>query len=141
MATSKASMSDAEYQQLADFRYALRLFLDFSARAARAAGLTPQQHQALLAIKGLSVGGQATIAMLAERLVCRHHSAVELVDRLVDSNLARRRVDPADRRRVDLVLTAKAQRILDRLSAAHLNELQALRPSLERVLRRDSPRD
>jgi DNA-binding MarR family transcriptional regulator len=141
MTTAKRGMSDAEYRQLADFRYALRLFLDFSAKAARAAGLTPQQHQALLAIKGLSVGGQATIAMLAERLVCRHHSAVELVDRLVDSNLARRRVDPADRRRVDLVLTAKAQRILERLSAAHLNELQALRPSLERMLRRGTAPD
>jgi DNA-binding MarR family transcriptional regulator len=135
MATSKARMSDAEYQQLADFRYALRLFLDFSAKAARAAGLTPQQHQALLAIKGLSVAGQATIAQLAERLVCRHHSAVELVDRLVDADLVRRNVDPSDRRKVDLSLTAKAQRSLDRLSAAHLNELQYLRPSLERMLR------
>jgi DNA-binding MarR family transcriptional regulator len=136
MATSKASMSDAEYQQLADFRYALRLFLDFSAKAARAAGLTPQQHQALLSIKGLSVGGQASIAMLAERLVCKHHSAVELVDRLVDSNLVRRNVDAKDRRKVELALTTKAQRILDRLSAAHLKELQSLRPSLEQMLRR-----
>jgi DNA-binding MarR family transcriptional regulator len=116
-------MADADYLRLADFRYALRQFLEFSANAARATGLTSQQHQALLVIKGLTIMGRATITDLATRLLGRHHSTVELVDRLGEVGLVRRGVDAVDRRRVTIVLTAKAERILARLSAAHLEEL------------------
>ena len=78
------------------------------------------------AIKGLTITGRATIAGLAARLIGRHHSTVELVDRLGEAGLVRRGVDAADRRRVIVVLTAKAERILARLSAAHLDELERM---------------
>ncbi|HYX50470.1 MAG TPA: helix-turn-helix domain-containing protein, partial [Ktedonobacteraceae bacterium] len=77
-------ISITEYQTLAEFRYQLRRFLRFSEQAARAAGLEPQQHQLLLALKGLPEGRKATIGALAERLQLTHHSTVELVDRLVE---------------------------------------------------------
>jgi DNA-binding MarR family transcriptional regulator len=130
----KRLLSDAEYRQLADFRYAIRSFMEFSEQAARNAGLTPQQHQALLAVRGLMIDGNANLGTLAERLRIRHHSTVELVDRLTESGLIRRTTDEADRRRVLLSLTAKATRILDSLSATHLEELRRLRPSLQAVL-------
>jgi len=127
-------LNDAEYRQLADFRYAIRSFMEFSEQAARNAGLTPQQHQALLAVRGLMIDGNANLGTLAERLRIRHHSTVELVDRLTESGLIRRTTDETDRRRVLLSLTAKATKILDSLSATHLEELRRLRPSLQAVL-------
>ncbi|HEX6398009.1 MAG TPA: MarR family transcriptional regulator [Steroidobacteraceae bacterium] len=128
-------MTDADYQRLAGFRLLLRQFLEFSARAARARGLTPSQHQALLVIRALSVSGKATIADVARWLGSRHHSMVELADRLARLGLIRRRVDPADRRRVTLVLTSKAERVLDRLSAVHLEELRRVGSTLRSTLR------
>lgn len=128
------SLSDAEYRQLADFRYAIRSFMEFSEQAARNAGLTPQQHQALLAVRGLTIDGNATLGALAERLRVRHHSTVELVNRLTEAGLIRRSIDADDRRRVLLSLTSKATRILESLSATHLEELRRLRPSLQAVL-------
>lgn len=115
---------DADYKALADFRYALRRFLVFSEAAARAAGLTAQQHQALLAIKGHPSGEQVTIGDLAERLLIRHNSAVELVNRLVAAGLLRKTTGREDRRQVFLVLTREAEAILDTLSASHLDELR-----------------
>ena len=128
-------LRDCDYQQLADFRYALRQFLEFSSNAARKAGLTPQQHQALLAIKGLSIAGDVSIGNIAARLISRHHSTVELLDRLVDLGLVRRRLDAADRRRVNILLTAKAERLLATLSEAHIMELKRLRPTLRSLLK------
>lgn len=130
----RRSLSDAEYRQLADFRYAIRSFMEFSEQAARNAGLTPQQHQALLAVRGLTIDGNATLGALAERLRVRHHSTVELVNRLTEAGLIRRSIDADDRRRVLLSLTSKATRILESLSATHLEELRRLRPSLQAVL-------
>lgn len=130
----RRSLSDAEYRQLADFRYAIRSFMEFSEQAARNAGLTPQQHQALLAVRGLIIDGNATLGALAERLRVRHHSTVELVNRLTEAGLIRRSIDADDRRRVLLSLTSKATRILESLSATHLEELRRLRPSLQAVL-------
>jgi DNA-binding MarR family transcriptional regulator len=127
-------IEDDDYRQLAEFRHAMRIFLEFSERAARAAGITPQQHQALLAIKGLALTGEAGVGALAERLRIRHHSAVELVNRLCDAKLVHRESDPRDRRRVSVALTAKAGRILEGLSATHLEELQRLRPALQSIL-------
>jgi DNA-binding MarR family transcriptional regulator len=126
----RARLDQGEYRTLAAFRYLLRHFLGFSEAAARKAGLTPHQHQALLAIKGFPNGGEVTIHDLAEQLCTRHHSAVELVDRLVESGLIVRRHDSADRRRVLLDLTAVAELRLAALSAAHLDELRRLRPTL-----------
>jgi DNA-binding MarR family transcriptional regulator len=123
-----------DYRTLAGFRYLLRHFLGFSETAARSAGLTPQQHQALLAIKGFPGGTEVTIHDLAAQLCIRHHSAVELVDRLVGSGLVVRRVDPADRRRVLLDLTVAAERRLADLSVTHLDELRRLRPALMEIL-------
>lgn len=123
-----------DYQTLSEFRHLLQRFLGFSQNAAREAGLAPRQHQALLAIKGFPRDGDVTIHDLAERLCIQHHSAVELVDRLVEAGLVERQQDPADRRRVLLRLTRSAERVLARLSASHLEELQRLRPALHEIL-------
>jgi DNA-binding MarR family transcriptional regulator len=134
MNSKRSKMKDADYQRLAEFRFLLRQFLEFSAQAARARGLTPPQHQALLVIRALTVSGKATVAEVARRLISRHHSTVELVDRLAAQGLVRRRVDRDDRRRVTLLLTAKATRILERLSATHLEELRRVGRSLRGML-------
>lgn len=123
-------LSQADYQALADFRHALRSFTAFSEAAAHARGLTPQQHQALLAIKGGKNGAPLGVGELAERLLIRPHSAVELVDRLESMALVRRQSDPADGRRVQIALTAAAERVLHDLTAAHIRELRAIRPAL-----------
>lgn len=115
---------DTDYKALAAFRHALRLFLAFSERAAREAGLTPQQHQALLAIKGHPSGGPVSIGDLAAQLLIRHNSAVELVNRLVGAGLVEKMSSPEDRRQVILVLTDEAEAVLDLLSASHLTELR-----------------
>ncbi len=101
---ARQSLNQLDYQRLAEFRYHLRAFLKFSERAAAQMGLNPQQHQALLAIKG-TLGGQITIGILAERLGIRHNTAVELIDRLIANGLAERRQNPEDRREVLIDLT------------------------------------
>jgi DNA-binding MarR family transcriptional regulator len=132
---------DVDYKALAEFRFALRRFLAFSETAAREAGMSPQQHQALLSIKG-SLSSQLSVQELSERLLIQHNSAVELVDRLVQAQLAIRSVDPDDRRRLKIRLTPKAERVLRKLSAVHLGELQAIRPALlELLLQLDQPRE
>jgi DNA-binding MarR family transcriptional regulator len=131
-------MSDVEYRALAEFRYQLRLFFAFSERAARDAGLNPQQHQLLLAVRGFAPD-TPTIADLAERLMLRHHSIVELVDRLESRRLVRRLRSKEDRRRIQVVISAAGERVLDRLSRAHRDELAKSGPeligALDRVLR------
>jgi DNA-binding MarR family transcriptional regulator len=123
------------YRVLAEFRHVLRRFLAFSEAAARTRGLTRRQHQAILAIRGYAEGASGvTVGVLAERLLIRHHSAVELVDRLVKADLVRRMDAKEDRRRVNVVLTPKAEALLVDLSAAHLAELRRLRPVLMTVL-------
>jgi DNA-binding MarR family transcriptional regulator len=114
---------------LAEFRFLLRRFMAFSEEAARAAGLAPQQHQALLAIKGLE--GAPMVGGLAERLAIKHHSAVGLVDRLVKAGHLKRRSDSADRRRVTLALTMSGENLLADLSSAHRDELRMLTPALK----------
>lgn len=125
-----------DYRRLAEFRYLLRCFLEFSEAAASGAGLTPRQHQALLALKGVPEDAAPTIGYLAERLRIRHHSAAELADRLVEAGLIGREQDPHDRRRVRLRLTRTAEARLGKLSASHLRELQRLRPALLEILDR-----
>lgn len=128
--------TQADYEALAEFRYLIRRFLAFSQDAARAAGLTPRQHQALLAIKGFPGGRIATVGDLAEQLSIRHHSAVELVDRLVEAGLVQRIHDADDQRRVLLSLTTRAEEDLASLSAVHLDELSRIEPVLGRILQR-----
>ena len=125
----------ADYRTLAEFRYLLRQFLAFSEDAALRSGLTPQQHQALLAIKGFPGRDRVTVGELAERLGIRHHSAVGLVDRLAARALVRRQVDSADRRQVRIELTQQAEKRLARLSLAHRDELRRLSPLLRAVLK------
>jgi DNA-binding MarR family transcriptional regulator len=129
-----ARVSQAEYEVLAAFRQALLRFLSFSQAAARGAGLTTRQHQALLAVRGAPGGEQLSIGALADRLSIRHHSAVGLVDRLVALGLLARRRDAADRRRVHLVLTARGRRSLESLAAAHREELRRVGPRLRSLL-------
>jgi DNA-binding MarR family transcriptional regulator len=128
------SVTPADYETLAAFRLALRRFLAFSAADARDSGLSPVQHQALLAIKGSRPGGTLSIGELAELLDRRPHSTVGLVDRLVRRGLARRAPDRADRRRVGVRLTPRGESLLGRLSVAHRDELRRLGPELQRVL-------
>ncbi|MCM8735580.1 MarR family transcriptional regulator [Azospirillum sp. A1-3] len=123
----------SDYQALAEFRHTLRRFLAFSEAAARNSGLTPQQHQAILAIKGHGDGGMS-IGDLADKLLVRHHSAGELVDRLVKADLVIRQESADDRRRVVLVLTPQAEAVLEDLSAVHLDELRKTKPLLLALL-------
>ncbi|OQM76777.1 MarR family winged helix-turn-helix transcriptional regulator [Manganibacter manganicus] len=132
----RSEITRADYQALSDFRYLLRCFLEFSQTAARGVGLTPRQHQALLAIKGFPDDSLVTIGDLAERLRIRHHSAVELVDRLCEAGLVMRRQDENDQRRVVLMLTDQANDHLAELSMAHLDELSRIEPMLSRILAR-----
>src|SRR5579872_5953432 len=105
----------SDYETLAAFRYALRRFLRFSEGAAEKAGITAQQHQALLAIKGFPGRDDVTIAELAERLQLRHHSVVGLVDRLAAESLARRLRSETDRRNVLIQLTPRGEKVLGKL--------------------------
>ncbi|RVD28266.1 MULTISPECIES: helix-turn-helix domain-containing protein [unclassified Mesorhizobium] len=133
---SRPAISQADYQRLSEFRYLIRRFLEFSQVQANEAGLTPRQHQALLAIKGFPGAGPVTVGDLAERLRIRHHSAVELVDRLCEAGLVTRDQDKDDHRRVLLRLTERADDCLAELSAAHLDELGRIEPMLKRLLSR-----
>jgi DNA-binding MarR family transcriptional regulator len=127
-------LTHSDYETLAQFRYLMRKFASFSEAAARKAGLTTQQHQALLAIRGFSGRKCITVGELAERLNVRHHSVVGLVDRLVGRALVRRRRDAMDGRRVLLEFGPKARILLAGLSQAHRDELRRLAPSLRRLL-------
>jgi DNA-binding MarR family transcriptional regulator len=128
------SLTQAEYEALANLRYAIRRFTTFSKDAAQLVGLPPQQHQALLAIKGTPVGRPVTIGHLSERLLIAPHAATGLVGRLVDAGLVKRAEDPADRRRQIVSLTANAEAVLCELSIAHLAEIRSLAPVLMKLL-------
>ena len=123
-------------QALAEFRYQLRSFLQFSEQAATEHGVRPRQHQLLLQIAGIQEGRTATINYLAERLALRQNSVVELADRSEAEGLVRRREDPDDRRRVVLTVTTKGMRMLDALSESHARELDEFGPQLIRGLDR-----
>jgi len=123
-----------EYRALAEFRYQLRRFLRFSEQAARVAGLEPQQHQLLLAIKGLPEGKQATISALAERLQLAHHSTVELIDRLMERGFIQRCRGEGDQRWVFVTLTSQGEEVLRNLARAHRAELRSTGPALVQAL-------
>jgi DNA-binding MarR family transcriptional regulator len=127
-------LTKTEYEVLAAFRYHLRQFLQFSEEAARAAGLTPRQHQALLAIKGFPERERVTIGELAEQLQIAHHSAVGLVDRLAAQRLIEREAGVEDRRQVYVKLSRAGTKILEKLSAAHRAEIRRFGPRLRLLL-------
>ncbi len=133
-ATVSNQNKSIDYASLAELRYQIRRFLRFSEEASRAAGIEPQQHQLLLALKGLPDDRMPTIGTLAERLQLQHHSAVELVDRSVQRGLVRRMRGTSDQRQVFIRLTAKGERTLRDLSMHHREILREAGPGLAEVL-------
>ncbi len=123
-------LSDADYQRLAELRYGLRSFLHWSAEQAKEAGLTPSQHQLLLAIRASQDGRGPTVSEIASVLIVRHHSAVGLVDRAQEAGLIRRERDPDQHSLVRLRLTEEGSAKLQSLSEAHLRELAQLAPGM-----------
>jgi DNA-binding MarR family transcriptional regulator len=123
-----------QYETLAAFRYALRKFTHFSEEAAQASGITPQQHQALLAIKGFPKRDYVTVGELAERLQLHHHSTVGLINRLVAEKLVKRKPSKEDRRQVLIELTRKGENTLESLSAIHNEQLKRISPELSQLL-------
>jgi len=124
-----------DYAALADFRYEIRRYLSFGQRAARPAGIEPQQYQALLAIKGQALPSKATIGFLAEQMQIEHNSAVELSGRLQAKRWIRRARSRDDRREVLLRLTPGGERLLEKLSLLHHRELRTAGPRLIEALR------
>jgi DNA-binding MarR family transcriptional regulator len=122
-----------EYRALAEIRYRLRCFLNFSENAARAVKVEPQQHQLLLVLAGMPEGMSPTIGSVAERLQIRHNSAVELVKRSLTRGLVRKR-EGVDRREALLAITPRGTRVLEKLSRAHRAELRAIAPVLLQAL-------
>lgn len=125
-------MPPEDIRLLARFRHVLRQFFAFSEKSAKKAGVTVQQHRAVLSIE--AAGGEATVGDLANDLLIRHHSAVGLADRLVRAGLVTRHSNPADRRRVTLALTARGEAMLSAVTRANLQELQRLMPQLRAVI-------
>jgi DNA-binding MarR family transcriptional regulator len=123
-------LTDRDYQRLLEFRTGLRQFLRWSETQAEAAGVTPAQHQLLLAVRGHPDERGPTIGEIADHLLLRHHSAVELVDRAEVADLVRRVPDPNDGRLVRVRLTARGRRVLARLVSASLEELGRLAPRI-----------
>jgi DNA-binding MarR family transcriptional regulator len=127
-------VSAAGYRQLAEFRYCIRQFLHISEEAARSKGIEPHQHQVLLAIKGLPEGSRPTVRTLSERLCLRHHSTVELIDRLVEQGAVSRRHSEEDRREVLIELTPHGEELLHELSVLLWQELKVSGPALSASL-------
>lgn len=132
----EAGLSQRQFAAIAAFRYELRRFLAFSEAAAAQMGLPAQQHQALLTIAGHTDAEPPSVGMLAEQLMVAPHTAAELVSRMIDAALLLKTPSSQDRRRMELALTPKAKALLDRLTAAHLDELKTLEPALTRALGR-----
>src|SRR5262245_25731446 len=130
----RRGLTKKEYETLATFRFALRQFLHFSEEAAHASNLTPQRHQALLAIKGFPGRDTVNVGELAARLQLRHHSVVELIDRLESEKLVRRQPDRSDGRKVLIGLTVRGEHVLEKLSEIHREQLGRIGPQLIRLL-------
>ena len=118
-------ISDDEYRALAELRYRIRHFLQEGDAAAREAGLEPQQYLMLLAIRGLRKGSEATIRTIAERMALKHHSAVELIDRLESHGFVHRNRSASDRRQVRVSLLPRGTKLLERVARQRIGELRA----------------
>jgi DNA-binding MarR family transcriptional regulator len=127
-------LTDRQYRSLAHFRHALRVFLRFSELSARDAGLTPAQHQLLLAVRGWDGPSPPAIGDLAEMLQTKPHSTLELARRVEKLRLVRLVESPSDRRQQLVTLTARGERKLAELSAVHRTELRRFRSELNRIL-------
>jgi DNA-binding MarR family transcriptional regulator len=123
-----------DFRAMAELRYQIRRFMRFSENAAQQAGMEPQQHQLLLALKGLPRGMKPTINALAERLQLQHHSTVGLVDRLVERGFLVRLRATDDRRHVLIKLTSEGEECLRRLASHHLQELRSVGPEFVTIL-------
>jgi DNA-binding MarR family transcriptional regulator len=131
-----APLTRAQMRRLAEFRFQLRKFLHFSSLAAGAAGLRSQQYQLLQCVWGMPEELDPTIANVAARMLLKHNSAVELVDRTIEQGLLRRCPDPTDHRRILLRMTPHGEQLLASLAAWHVRELEETGPELIRALRR-----
>jgi DNA-binding MarR family transcriptional regulator len=125
----------SDFQAMAELRYQLRRLMRFSENAAQRAGIEPQQHQLLLAVKGLPAGMKPTINVLAERMQLQHHSTVGLIDRLVERGFMIRLRATDDRRHVLVKLTRSGEECLRRLASHHLQELQSVGAEFVSLLR------
>jgi len=123
-------LTKQEFEALARFRFGIRQYLRFSEETVRRHGVTPQQYQLMLALKGFPGRDWAVVRELAERLQLRHHSVVELIDRAQAQGLVERTADPDDARAVRIVLTGEGERVLGRLSALHRDQLRRMREVL-----------
>jgi DNA-binding MarR family transcriptional regulator len=126
-------LQDGDYQRLLELRTGLRRFLRWSEQRAEMAGVTPAQHQLLLAVRGHPERRGPTTGEVADRLLRRHHTTVSLIDRAEVAGLVVRRADPADARVVRLGLTPLGARRLEQLAGLHLEELTRLGPRLSRL--------
>jgi DNA-binding MarR family transcriptional regulator len=129
-------LTDTDFANLLAFRTRLRRFLHWSQTQARAAGLTPSQHQLLVAVKGHPDPQGPTVSGLAGHLLLRHHSVVELIDRAASAGVVERHADPGDRRATRIRLTADGEARLTHLAGAHLDELRTLAPLLDQLVGR-----
>jgi DNA-binding MarR family transcriptional regulator len=132
--TTKPGVTLSDYRALAEFRYQLTRYLTLSDQAARSAGLHPGQYRLLLMVKGLPDGIQPTIGNLAERLGLRHHSTVELVDRLEQRGLINRERSASHRSFVFVRISQKGETVLRRLVQSRKKELQKAGPILVKAL-------
>jgi DNA-binding MarR family transcriptional regulator len=133
-AEKRYSLQTSDYARLAAFRQALREFLRFSEDAAAGEGLTAQQYQAMLILRASTDGELVTINGLARQLLIKHNSAVGLVDRLAAEGLIVREPSQADRRKVELRLSARGRALLAKLAAIHREELERTGPALKRLI-------
>jgi len=128
--TNNEDFSQDHYRQLAELRFRLRRYLQLSEQVARTHGIEPQQHQLMLTIKGLPSNTAPTVSALANRLCLRHHSTVELINRLVERGAAQRKPSLKDRRQVLVELTPAGEELLEKLKSHHQTELQTFAPDL-----------
>ena len=129
------NMIQSKLKSLAEFRFQMRKFLSFSEMASERCGIPAQQYQLIQVIAAMPEGQQASITYLAERMILRHNSTVELVDRAERAGLVRRDSDPKDMRRSLICLTPQGEEILERLVSEHLSELAPRSEHLIHALR------
>jgi DNA-binding MarR family transcriptional regulator len=127
-------ISTAEYRALAQLRYLIRHFVSEGDAVSRAVGLEPQQYLLLLSVRGLPEGEEATIRTLAERLALKHHSVVELIDRLEARGYVRRTRGREDRRRVLVSLLPRGERMLEQVAQHRISELRSTGHELVRTI-------
>lgn len=120
-------LNKRDFETLADFRYQIRKFVRFSEQLAIKHGIKPQQYQLLLQVKGYPGRDWATVGELAERLQSQHHGVVALISRCEKLGLVERRRSSEDRRRIEIRLLAKGDKLVNKVAHLHRAELLSLR--------------